>query len=418
MTLDAIIRPGKMIGTAVLLLGIGLGLATIAINLRMQAHALPNLATAAVHRRQANVSDILPSGDAISRRPFVPLFLGFAVVLSAYILVAAPLAWNRASNLTSAGWASTSAQSLEVILEHWIESYILAGISILLFGIGWWLLIIIQNLRLQKERFLGAVAGLSGSEPGPGPAPPRALGMVRVLLAAGLGVALLALGLTGVWIDAGLQAVHTGDPSAIAADHVWGALIKPFKFVSPALIFLAIGLALSVIVINLQMISMVLPGVFASFGQVAQGRKPKPLDLPPIDPMKLFPKRLFVGILVGVAVVVTATLPLAWPLRVETFGVFLGADLVANSAAQGALSLERTLEHLILPYKLAGLGVIFYAIGRYFTTIIGFVRARKAIVTEGVASIGVLVKPPIPEMTADGEPDDESQSGGGYQVTP
>ena len=204
---------------------------------------------------------------------------------------------------------------------------------------------------------------------------------------AGLAIALLSLGLTVVWIGAGLEAVATGARSAIVADHEWEAFVKPFKFSGLALVFLGIGVALSAIVVNLQMLAMVLPGVFAGFNDAVRGRALSPLDLPALDPRKLFPKKLFAGILAGVAIVISATVPFAWPLRVGTFATFIGAGLGADLAAQAAFSLERALEHFILPYKLAGLAVIFFSIGRYFTTIIGFVRARKAIVSEGVAAL-------------------------------
>ncbi len=390
MTLDAIIKPGKMIGTALLLLGIGSGLATIVYNLRMQTHALPRLAVAAARKKKVAPADLMPT-SAFPRKLFAPLFVGFGVVITAYVPVAALLAWNRFTNLTQAGWSSVGAESLEVILEHWIESYVVTGIAILLFGIGFWLLAIVRHLQAQREQFMAALADLSGSKAGPMAPPPRAVMMIRVFLALGLAVVLLSLGLTVVWIDAGLEAVQTGARSSVVADHVWEAFVKPFKFSGVALVFMGIGLALSVIVINLQTLSMVLPGVFARFGEAAQGRKPKPLDMPAIDPMKLFPKKLFMGILAGFVVIVTATLPLTWPLRIGTFDVFIGVNLTTDAAAQAAASLERIMEHLILPYKLTGLAVIFYAIGRYFTTIIGFVRARKAIVTEGVASIAAYL---------------------------
>ncbi len=390
MTLEAIIKPGKMIGTALMLLGIGSGLATIVYNLRIQGHALPRLAVAAARKEKVAPADLMPT-SAFPRKLFAPLFVGFGVVITAYVPVAALLAWNRFTNLTQAGWTSVGAESLEVILEHWIESYILTGITVLLFGIGFWLLAIIRHLQAQREQFMAALADLSGSKAGPMAPPPRALMMIRVFLALGLAVVLLSLGLTVVWIGAGLEAVQTGARSSVVADHVWEAFVKPFKFSGLALVFIGIGLALSVIVINLQMLSMVLPGVFARFGEAAQGRTPKPLDMPTIDPMKLFPKKLFMGILAGFVVIVTATVPLAWPLRIGTFDVFIGANLTTNAVAQAAASLERIMEHLILPYKLAGLAVIFYAIGRYFMTIIGFVRARKAIVTEGVGSIAAYL---------------------------
>ncbi len=404
MTLEAIIKPGKMIGTALLLLGIGSGLATIVWNLRVQSHALPRFAVAAVRKKKANGNQLMPE-TAFPRALFAPLILGLAVVLTAYVPVAAVLAWNRYANLSSAGWSSVGAQSLEVILEHWIESYVLVGVSLLVFGIGFWLLAIIGTLRAQREQFMRALADLSGTKP-PTMAPPvRALRVIRVLLVLGLATVLGSLALTVAWIEAGLAAVQAGSASAILADHQWEAFVKPFKFSGLGLIFLGIGLALSVIVINLNLLSMLLPGVFARFAEANQGRVPKPLDVPNINPMKLFPRKLFMGILVGFLVVVTATFPFGWPLRVGTFAVFLGENLTTNLAAQSALSLERFLEHFILPYKLTGLAIIFYAIGRYFTTIIGFVRARKAIVGEGIASIAAFHTEPAsspPEAPSSG----------------
>ncbi len=404
MTLEAIIKPGKMIGTALLLLGIGSGLATIVWNLRVQAHALPRLAVAAARRKKGNGIQLRPE-TPFPRALFAPLFLGLAVVLTAYVPVAALLTWNRYANLSSAGWSSVGAESLEVILEHWIESYVLAGVSVLLFGIGFWLLAIIRNLRAQREQFMGALADLSGTKPVAMAPPVRALRTIRALLALGLAIVLGSLALTVAWIGAGLAAVQTGSASAVLADHQWEAFVKPFKFSGLGLIFLGIGLALSVIVINLNLLSMLLPGVFARFSEANQGRAPKPLEMPTMNPMKLFPKKLFMGILVGFLVVVTATFPLGWPLRVGTFPTFLGANLTTNVAAQSALSLERFLEHFILPYKLTGLAIIFYAIGRFFTTIIGFVRARKAIVTEGVAAIAAFRAEPAsspPEVLPSG----------------
>ncbi len=399
MTLEAIIKPGKMIGTALLLFGIGAGLATIVLNLRMQVHSLPNLVTAAVRRAKTGPSGIMPPPGDFPRKVFASMFLGFAIVLSAYVPVAGILAWNRAANLTSAGWSSAGAESLEVVLEHWIESYILTGVTILLFGIGLWLLQILRALGAQRQGFMGTLAALSGSQPASTPPPPKAVRVIPVLLVVGLSIVVLALALTVAWIGAGLDVVATGSRASIVADHEWEAFVKPFKFAGLAVVFLGIGVALSLIVVNLQMLSMVLPGVFARFNDAVRGGTPKPLDPVPPNPMTLFPKRLFAGILVGFAVVVTATIPLAWPLRIGTFDVFVGANLTTDAVAQAANSLERALEHLILPYKLAGLAVIFASIVRYFTTIIGFVRARKAIVTEGVAAIAAAIGPIGPAGT-------------------
>lgn len=386
MTLEAIIKPGKTVGTALLLFGIASGLATIVTHLRMQAHALPTLLGAAARRDQVPLSElVLPSGSL--RKLFVAPIAGLLVVLTAYVPIAALLAWNRAINLSTAGWSSPAAQSLEVVLEHWIESYVLLGITVILVGIGLWLLAIIRALGQQRHGFLAAVAQVTRTAPPSPPSPLRLVKLVPAFLAIGLAVVVVALGLTAVWIGVGVEAVATGARSAVVADHVWEAFVKPFKFVGLAFVFLGIGMALNVIVVNLKMLASVLPGVFARFATAARGGQPQPLEVPVIAPMSLVPKKLFAGILVGFAVVVTAMLPLSWPLRMGTFDLFLELDVVGSMAAQAAFSLERFLEHLILPYKLTGVGIILYSIGRYFGTIVGFVRARKTLVTEGVGSV-------------------------------
>ncbi len=387
MTLEAIIKPGKMIGTALLLLGIGSGLATIVLNLRMQARVLPKLLVGAVKRAREGSVAIPSPKELVPRGPFAPLIGGFVVVLTADVPIAALLAWNRFANLTTAGWASPAAETLDVVLEHWIESYILFGIATMLTGIGLWLLTILRSLMLQRLTFGQGLSEASGRPVPLAPSAPRPLKLIPILLGLGLGIVVLALGLTAVWIQAGVSAVATSDRAVAVADHVWEAFIKPFKFAGLAVVMLGIGVALGVIVVNLQLVAMMLPGVFAALNQIAQGKRPEPLEMKPLPFMSLFPKRLFLGIVVGVIVVVTATFPLSFPLRIGTFDTFLGANLTADLAAQAAFSLERTLEHLILPYKLLGLAVIFFAIGRFFTTIVGFVRARKAIVIEGVESV-------------------------------
>lgn len=382
---------GKVVSTALLLFGIAARLATIVLNLRMQVRALPTLLRAATKGEKIAPSELVPARADLPVKVFLPPAIGLIVVLTAYVPVAAVLGWNRAANLTSAGWATPSAESLEVVLEHWIESYVMVGITLILFGIGLWLLAIIRSLGLQRERFLGSLAEATDTKPMPAPAPPRMVKMIRGLLAVGLGVTVVSLVLTGVWIGAGLEAVATETPGAILADHQWEAFVKPFKFAGMGLVFLDIGLALNVIVVNLQLLAWVLPGVFARFADVARGRTPKPLEMSSVNPMSLVPKKLFLGILAGWLVVVTATIPLAWPLRIGTFDVFLGANLASNVAAQTAFSLEQFLEHLILPYKLAGVAIILFSIGRYFTTIVGSVKARKTIVAEGVSSVAEYV---------------------------
>ena len=44
------------------------------------------------------------------------------------------------------------------------------------------------------------------------------------------------------------------------------------------------------------------------------------------------------------------------------------------------------------PWILFGMAVIFFAIGRFFTTIVGFVEARRMIIAEGTEAIAAAMR--------------------------
>ena len=44
------------------------------------------------------------------------------------------------------------------------------------------------------------------------------------------------------------------------------------------------------------------------------------------------------------------------------------------------------LEHFIGPWVAVGVGTIFFFIGKFFSTIVGFVKARHQLISEGVES--------------------------------
>ncbi|MFQ5951267.1 MAG: hypothetical protein ACE5KH_04200, partial [Candidatus Geothermarchaeales archaeon] len=44
------------------------------------------------------------------------------------------------------------------------------------------------------------------------------------------------------------------------------------------------------------------------------------------------------------------------------------------------------------PWNFIGMGLVFFAIGKFFGTIIGFVQARKTIIAEGCDSLAYYAK--------------------------
>jgi len=146
-------------------------------------------------------------------------------------------------------------------------------------------------------------------------------------------------------------------------------------------------------VINLRLTALLLPASFSRLFAAARGEKGEPLaagEAP--DPLSLAPWRLFLPLLAGALIVASATVPLAvWRVSATlTYLVEQFADRAGSAAFQSALLTERVLEHSILPWKLFGMGLMFFAIGRFFSTIIGFVRARRQIIDEGVTALVAL----------------------------
>jgi hypothetical protein len=86
--------------------------------------------------------------------------------------------------------------------------------------------------------------------------------------------------------------------------------------------------------------------------------------------MDLAPKKLFIGILIGAIIVILGTVLFAnWRIIVFNPGNLLPQAIV---------------EHIIGPWNTLGVGIIFLMIGLFFDTIVGFVKARKTIISEGV----------------------------------
>ncbi|MCK5303695.1 MAG: hypothetical protein KAJ72_00480 [Candidatus Heimdallarchaeota archaeon] len=151
-------------------------------------------------------------------------------------------------------------------------------------------------------------------------------------------------------------------------------MIKPGRAISLAILFSGIGLALLAIVINLKLTAFMLPESFSSIVTTIKGEKieDNTISMTTSKPLQLAPKKLFWGILVGGLITLSGTLPFAVLRMINT--------------TQGSIQMANTFEHIIGPWVSTGVGLIFLMIGLFFSTIVGFVNARKAIITEGVES--------------------------------
>ena len=185
--------------------------------------------------------------------------------------------------------------------------------------------------------------------------------------------------------------------SALRLDRVLGPIITATRFIGIASLFLAIGMALVAIVVNLQATALLLPAGFSKLIGVARGETPEEEDLTVYEPMALAPWNLFWPLVVGAGVVISGTLPVAvlhgWSIHRMLGEQFAGAGtLGATSGLFESTFLATNLFGASLgPWMLFGMGIILFSVGRFFTTIIGFVEARRMVIVEGAEAIAESV---------------------------
>ena len=115
------------------------------------------------------------------------------------------------------------------------------------------------------------------------------------------------------------------------------------------------------------------------------------------EPMSLAPWNLLRPLLVGAAIVVSATLPIAvllalsihWMLGEQFAG--LGGPGAMSGVFKDSFLAVRILGATLQPWMLFGMALIFFAIGRFFATIVGFVEARRMIIQEGTRAIAAAL---------------------------
>ena len=407
--LEPLIGSGKFLGEGLLIFGILTGLATIIWNLSFQSKMIPALTRRALRPEDASRAVELP-------RPVIPsVLLKLGIVGLSVMALATPLAFIRSGFI---GWAlgrqfegsiSETALRVEGIFGRSIDPLTNLGLGILLFTIALLLLTIIRWLREQRQDFGTVVADLSDGavlqlKVEASLWPSRFVTPLAIFGIFVIGTFFLTMtGVRDLNFNTVLTLQFSGDTTstlyqnALRLDRILGPVIGATRFLGIASLMLAIGLALVAIVINLRATALLLPAGFSKLIAVAQGKEPEAEDLTVYEPMSLAPWNLLRPLMVGIALVVSATLPVAILFAVSIHRM-LGeqfAGLGEPGAMSGLFKSSFLAVNLygasLQPWMLFGMALIFFAIGRFFSPIVGFVQARRMIIEEGTEAISEAV---------------------------
>jgi len=339
--------PIEGLGVAFLIGGIAFGLATIVLNLGSQVTLLP---------RRLKIL-VKGEGDSQNLVEIVPKWLIGTTILGMVVSAAGliPSAIVRAIYYGSQGLPEPVAFAL-----IW-DTLIFVGIAIMLFAISFWLLTIIKWLRAQRSALSETVADLTEKEKVPIESELKITKKVPYFAIIGVSWMLVFFFFMTLF-------------NAQLAQPPFGQIIKPGRAISLAILFTGIGLALITIVVNLKLTSFMLPGAFSQIVNIIKGEvsKDELASMTPTKPLSLAPMKHFIGIIIGGFIVLTGSIPFAMLRMINT--------------ANGNIQIANTFEHIIGPWVSTGVGIIFLMIGLFFSTIVGYVKARKTIISEGVES--------------------------------
>jgi len=412
--LGAIIFSGKFLAMGLLIFGILTGLAAIIWNLSYQSTALSVLTRRALGR---GLEGVLPE----LARPHLPAALlwaggaGFALVaigMPLGIIHAGFIGWELGRMFE--GSTSESAIRLAGAFERIVNPVIFMGLATLFFAIALLLLNIVRWLRDLREHF-GEVVAEASDGAVPVPVVEGTLFVTKLVVPLAI-FGILVMGFFFFTMTAvrelnfnnliTLQLAGEPFQSALRFDRVIAPVIGATRFIGITSIMLAIGLALVTIVVNLRATALLLPAGFSTLITTAQGRRPEEEDLTVYEPMSLAPWNLFIPLAAGAVVAISATLPLIIFLAIfihrrlgEVFAGLAGPDVVSDRF-ETAFWVTNLLGASWQPWMLAGMGLILFAIGRFFSTVVGFVVARRVIITEGTDAISTAVAPTSAEQEA------------------
>ncbi len=418
--LGAVIFGGKFLGEAFLIFGILTGLATIIYNLSRQARNLPELARRAMDQDNPNRGTPL-AGPYLASNLVNLGILGFVVLALAF-----PLSLARASFV---GWSlgrqfeggiSETAIRLEAIFSRTIDPMVNLGLGILFFTIAFLLITIIRWLGEQRRAYGQLTREVSGETTvhaaAEAPLPPaRWIAPFAIFGIFVIGFFFFTItGVRDLNFNHLLNLQFAGDTasgayqSAVLLDRLLGPVIGAVRFIGIASIFMAIGLALVVIVINLRATALALPRAYTKLIRAAGGDTEEDDDdeIGDYDLMELAPWNLFRPLLLGIIIVLTGTLPVvifhAWSINRMLGEQFAGSGVAGatSSLYESSFLATNLFGASLTPWMLFGMGIILYSVGRFFSTIVGFVEARRMVMIEGNQAIAEAVSAPTPELVA------------------
>ena len=406
--LGTIIFSGKFLGEGLLIFGILTGLATIIWHLSFQAGNLALLTRRALGQGGTEGQDIpRPHAPGPLLKLGIAGFTVMALGMPLALVHAGVIGWELGRVFE--GSTPEVALRLSGALERIINPFIFMGLGILFFSIAFLLLTIIRYLRAFRQNFGDAVADLSGGavprftvEPSLWPTrlvPPLAIfGIVVIGFFFFTMTAVRELNFNAMLT---LQFAGVTDgvfQNALRLDRMLAPVIGATRFIGVISIMLGIGLALVTIVINLRATALLLPAGFSKLIPVARGEEAEEEeDLTVYEPMALAPWDLFRPLVAGAVVSISATLPIVILLavfihrRMEQASIGLGGPDAFSDRFETAFWATNLIGASWQPWMLFGMGIILFSIGRFFDTIVGFVIARRAVITEATEAIAEAV---------------------------
>lgn len=407
--IGSLVVPMEMAGATLMLTGIPLGLAAIVLNLRMQGKMFPTLMSKMLQQKMPSPTAIMAGGSIGSplaavaheamptgiapRRTVIFTIIGFLFGISGLILFAPIRALNIASIVSQSFSQTVNTAALQAAMLYdgiyglTVEQFLFVGLGIVVFAINLFLLQIIKALREQRQLFGETLQSVTGAEISPVETPPWTVRSAFIFAATGFGFFLLNF-------IFGLIADNARLASSSLTDGTFSILVRNVKMTAFGFSLIGVGLSLITIMTNLQLTARTLPNFFTKISNYLQTgkRSTEKIKLP--SAMSLAPWKLFYPILAGGIILILVTFPLAL-IEVQSFLTWktlaLSGD-TSSSAYASALLTDRLFEHSLMPIKLFGLGIMLFGIGRTFSVILGYVKARRALLGEGIESLMALAK--------------------------
>lgn len=406
--LGTFIVPIEFFGASLMLTAIPLGLATIVFHLRGQLHLMPMMIQEFLTKKLRfklafPISKISKLSIETMKKMLVPKGLVMVTLIALLIGISGLVIFSpfRTANFYSlANSPTTAAKLIDSVMSITVEQFIFIGLGLMILAINFWLFNITKGLRGFRQFQTDLRSTISDGK--------RRL-IDKPLWTTKLGLVFAVIGflfmianfISAVLFDFNqatvLKLEDAGEKSsaayqtAILNTITFSILAKYLKFVSFGFLISGVALQLVTIIINLRLTALGLPtalGNLLSFVS-SKGRKIKLEDAAVPNPMSLAPWKLVSVIFMGAIIAVSSLIPfgiLELTTNLDLKKLEL-AEQTASDEYQSRFLATRLWSDTLLPYKIAGMGLMLFGVGLTFATIVGFVKARRQIIAEGIDSL-------------------------------